>query len=355
MQVDVMQEERDVLRRWKKRNDTLILVRLKAEAILYASRGVGVTIIAEMVDRAERTVREWLADWQRTRLHSVVTGHAGNQNAAKLTRTQKEQLAEVLSLPPSQSGITADFWDVPALRDVVKTRFDVEYESESSYQLLMRFAGMSFKLPDPFDKRRDEKAITQRMAQIRGEVADLLAGGWEVYTVDEVRVEHEAETRRMWLPKGERTKIYVDRNRSSCSFFGALSLTRKMMKIYPIEGNQNTEQIILALTRLARETDNDRIAVVLDNARFHHAKALKNMLAPGGQLENLRLIYLPPYAPDHNPVEHVWNTAKGSIANIQHDTPEQTYTAFIDYITNRTFNYDFENLPTTTPPTDLVS
>ena len=39
---------------------------------------------------------------------------------------------------------------------------------------------MSFKLPDPFDKRRDEKAITERMAQIRQEVADLLAGGWEV-------------------------------------------------------------------------------------------------------------------------------------------------------------------------------
>ena len=65
---------------------------------------------------------------------------------------------------------------------------------------------MSFKLPDPFDKRRDEKAITERMAQIRQEVADLLAGGWEVYTVDEVRVEHEAETRRMWLPKGKRTR-----------------------------------------------------------------------------------------------------------------------------------------------------
>ena len=237
MQVDVTQKEHDVLLRWKKRSDTLVLVRLKAEAVLYASHGVDVDIIATMVDRTGRTVREWLADWRRTRLHSVVTGHAGNQNAAKLTRTQKEQLKEVLSLPPSESGIRADFWDVPALRDVVKARFGVEYESDSSYQLLLRFVGMSFKLPDPFDKRRDEKAITERMAQIRQEVADLLAGGWEVYTVDEVRVEHEAETRRMWLPKGKRTKIYVDRNRSSCSFFGALSLTTKKMRIYPIEGS----------------------------------------------------------------------------------------------------------------------
>ena len=78
------------------------------------------------------------------------------------------------------------------------------------------------------------------------------------------------------------------------------------------------------------------------------------MLAPGGQLENLRLIYLPPYAPDHNPVEHVWNAAKGNIANIQHDTPEQTYTAFTSYINSRTFDYDFKYLPTTLPDNDLV-
>lgn len=227
-------------------------------------------------------------------------------------------------------------------------------DSDSSYRLLMRFLSMSFKLPDPFDKRRDEEAITKRMAQIQDEVADLLRDGWEVYTADEVRVEHEAETRRMWLPQGKRTKIYVDRTRSACSFFGALSLRSKKVKVYPIEGNQNTEQILSCLTRLACETDNDKIAVVLDNAGFHHAKALKEKLGPGGQLENLRLIYLPPYAPDHNPVEHVWNTAKGAIANIQRDTPEETYTAFIDYINTRTFDYDFEHLPNITPAHDLV-
>ena len=83
------------------------------------------------------------------------------------------------------------------------------------------------------------------MTGTRHQVAGLLKEGWEVYTVDEVRVEHEAETRRMWLPRGRRTKLYVDREKASQSFFGALSLTTKKMRIYPIEGNQNTEQTIL--------------------------------------------------------------------------------------------------------------
>ena len=132
VQIDMTDEERDVLIRWKKRSDTHKLVRMKAEAIVYAARGVGLDIIAEMVERTEKTVREWLSEWRRYRLGSVVTGHAGNENAAKLKRAQKEELEEILSKPPSESGVRAEFWDVPALRDVVQIRFGAWYRSDSS-------------------------------------------------------------------------------------------------------------------------------------------------------------------------------------------------------------------------------
>ena len=92
MQVEVTPEETAVLIRWKKRSDNHVLVRMKAEAILYASEGVGIGIIAETVERAERTVQEWPADWRATRMCSVLIGHAGNQNAAKPARAQKEEL-----------------------------------------------------------------------------------------------------------------------------------------------------------------------------------------------------------------------------------------------------------------------
>ena len=89
------------------------------------------SIIAEMVERTERTVQEWLAEWQATRMCSVLTGHAGNQNGAKLTRAQKEEPKAVLAQTPSQTGVHAEFWDIPAIRDVVKILFDVEYQSDS--------------------------------------------------------------------------------------------------------------------------------------------------------------------------------------------------------------------------------
>ena len=107
--------------------------------------------------------------------------------------------------------------------------------------------------------------------------------------------------------------------------------------------NRNTEQTILAPERLQRETEAEKIAVVLDNARFHHAKMLAGLHEPGQLLERITTIFLPPYAPDRNPVEHVRNAAKNSTATIQHETPEETFETFASYVTGRTVDHDSEH------------
>ena len=147
----------------------------------------------------------------------------------------------------------------------------------------------------------------------------------------------------------------VDRKKTSQSFSDALSLTSKKVKLYPIEGNRNTEQTILALERLQRETEAEKIAVVPDNARPHHAKALTALHEPGQPLERITPIHPPPYAPDHNPAEHVRNTAKNNTATIQHETPEETLGASAPHITGRSFDHDFEHLPLRETRNDLVS
>ena len=79
------------------------------------------------------------------------------------------------------------------------------------------------------------------MAWATTRVKSLLDQCWEVCTAGEVRLEHEAWTRRMQPPKeGSAPGRSVDRQRTSQSFFGALSLTSKRVTLYPIEGNRNT-------------------------------------------------------------------------------------------------------------------
>ncbi|MFC2623956.1 MAG: hypothetical protein ACFN0W_05040, partial [Propionibacterium acidifaciens] len=76
---------------------------------------------------------------------------------------------------------------------------------------------------------------------------------------------------------------------------------------------------------------------------------------PGRLLERITPIHPPPYAPDHNPAEHVRNTAKSNTATIQHETPEETLGASAPHITGRTFDHDFEHLPLRETRNDFVS
>ena len=123
------------------------------------------------------------------------------------------------------------------------------------------------------------------------------------------------------------------------------SPTSRTVTPHPTEQNQNTEQTTLAPDLLQRETGTGKIAVVPDNARPHHARALTDLHEPGRLLERITPVFLPPYAPDHNPVEHVRNTAKNNTTTIQHETPEETLETSASHITGRTFDHDFEHLP----------
>ena len=93
VRVGVAPEETAVLVGWRRRSDNHVLVRMKAEAVLHASRGVDVGVIAGMVERTERTVQEWPAEWRGTRMRRVPAGHAGNQDAVEPARVRKEELS----------------------------------------------------------------------------------------------------------------------------------------------------------------------------------------------------------------------------------------------------------------------
>jgi transposase len=52
--------------------------------------------------------------------------------------------------------------------------------------------------------------------------------------------------------------------------------------------------------------------VVMDNASFHKNKKIRELIEKAG----CRLIYLPPYSPDLNPIEHYWANMKKKLRGI---------------------------------------
>lgn len=51
------------------------------------------------------------------------------------------------------------------------------------------------------------------------------------------------------------------------------------------------------------------MVVIIDNARFHKSEKIERLIAAAG----CRIIFLPPYSPDFNPIEHYWTAVKDAI------------------------------------------
>jgi transposase len=340
LKINISDEERYALQQYN-RTTKLELIRLKCFSVLIADQGLSGTAVSEVVGKSIRTVNRWLKDWDEKRLASIFSGHADNHNASKLTQAQLQQIKEVLAQPPSEYGIPKEMWDVPTLKDYILTSFDVVYESPESYYFILRFSGLSFKYPDTFDLRRNEQLITERMKTIAAELAPLLADdSWEVFASDEVRMDQEAVIRKAWLKKGARTIVKVNRKKESQSYIGFLNQKSYQCHLYEMPW-QNSDEVLKAAKQFLEEYPNKKICIVWDNAAFHRSKAIREQLKTGGLLERVHLIAMPPYAPDHNPIEHVWNTAKQAVANIQQETFEQTKQAFGDFVASRLFGYSF--------------
>lgn len=269
----------------------------------------------------------------------MFSGRVDNENASKLTRKQKEEIRETLQKPPSEQGLPTIFWDIPTLKTYVKAEFGVVYESVQSYHFLLTFSQLSFKYPDRFDTHRDEAFITKRMRKIRKEVAVYLTDpSWEVFTSDETRLMLEAITRRAWLKRGEKTVVKVERSKEFQNYLGLLNHKTLRCMVYPIAWGRQQE-IINALVAHVRKYPKKRICIVWDNARCHKGKILKKELKKNGRLSRVHLINLPPYAPEMNPIEHVWKWGKDTIGNTQFEVFSKTKKAFVAAVTSRTFHY----------------
>lgn len=338
LQIDLSIEEKELLQNYFK-TSPISLIRLKAQAILLRDHEMKIVDIAYAVVRDERTIERWIKDFSEHRLASIFSGMVGNDHAAKLTKEQKEEIKKVLAQKPSAYGLPKEFWDVPQLKEYIYARFGNVYESDRSYHFLLEFGNLSFKYPDKFNVRRNEKQIAERMEEIYGEILPLLEDpAWEVFCSDETRMQLEAITRKAWIKKGEKTVIKVERTDDYQNYLGFLN--QRDFKFHVVEiAWGRAEEIIRATGEFLKLYPNKKICIIWDNATCHKGILFKQALAKGGLLERVHLVTLPPYAPDHNPVEHVWKTAKQKLSNKQDKDFEETKRKFMQLANNQFFPY----------------
>ena len=105
--------------------------------------------------------------------------------------------------------------------------------------------------------------------------------------------------------------------------------------LYQTADSCKQEAFVSFLEHVVQRYPDKLIVMVVDNARIHRSQLVKDFLI---QHDRLLLIYLPPYSPNLNPIERLWNWLKKTvIANRFHPTKasiEEAMNAFLEEISH---------------------
>ena len=119
---------------------------------------------------------------------------------------------------------------------------------------------------------------------------------------DEGRFGLLGKPRRCWAPAGVRPCVGARLLRKFSYAFAAVSPHDGVMDSLVLPW-VNTETMSMFLTMVSERHEDEFVIMVMDQAGWHVASGLE---VP----HNMRLVFLPPYSPEINPAEHIWDTLR---------------------------------------------
>lgn len=124
----------------------------------------------------------------------------------------------------------------------------------------------------------------------------------DVLFFDESRFGTHSKIGHGWFNKGSRTQVKFNMGFKNFYVYSAVngSSGYDFSLVMPYV---NTQCMNIFLDKLAKELPGKKYLLIVDGASWHRSYQLKIPT-------NIEIMYLPPYSPELNPVERLWNYVK---------------------------------------------
>ena len=279
---------------WKK--ERLLAIKLLLEGEL------DIAAVARLVGRHRNSINDWIKLFRNGGIEALLKRGEGSGRKGKMTAEAKAELTEKLKAGEFRTAGQAEAW--------LKEKHHIEFGTNSIYYQLGKLGGR-LKVARPSHLKKDEEAASAFKITLAEKMKELeLPTGRKIklWVYDEMRYGLHPFVRRVWSLKGVRVVTPVERRFEWGYLFGALEVGGGASE-FLYSPTVNKEADVHFLNQIA-ESDEDAMHVVIgDGAGFHHRNG-------GGELPaNLKIITLPAYSPELNPVEKFWDIVKDTICN----------------------------------------
>ena len=276
----------------------------RLQVVLWATSGQhSLEALAQLAGRARSTIQIWLDDFTAGGLSKLLEREAPPGKPSPVAQPKvQEQL---------QAGLQAGRWRTAGqVAAWLKEAHGIKRATKSLYYWLGKVGG-ALRVPRPCHVQQDPAATAAFRAELEANLEKLNLPkdrAVKIWVADESRFGLHTQSRRCWALRGQRVVLAREQRYEWEYVYGAVEVIEGLAQFRYVPG------VSLELSRgfLQQIADSDAQAehvVIWDQAGFHPRPG-DAQLPP-----RIHLLPLPPYSPELNPVEGLWDQTQDVTCN----------------------------------------
>jgi transposase len=286
--------------------DHVTLTELRKRGVAAVQSGESPTAVAAALGVNLRSVFRWLAEYRRGGWGQLEARKRGGRPPKLDGKALRWIYNAVANKNPLQFKFPFALWTAAMVQTLIAERFEVQLSHSSVCRLLDQL-GLSAQRPlwrayqqNPEVVRRwlekDYPAIRRRAKREKA----------QIFFADEAGVRSDYHSGTTWGRRGHTPVVSSTGARFGANLISAIS-AQGQLRFMLTKGRVTAAVFIEFLKRLLVNATTP-VFVVVDGHPTHRAKSVARFVA--AQEGQLALFFLPPYSPELNPDEYVWNDLK---------------------------------------------
>jgi len=265
--------------------------------------GEPVALVTQSFGLGDKTIYRWLKMYKDGGFEALAPKARTGRNR-KLDPLEEEEVKRwVVGGDPRQYGFDFGLWTRQIVCDLIWDRFGVEMSVTAVGNLLHRL-GLTPQRPLRRAYERDDEQIQEWKAEIYPAIQrSAKRDGAEIFWLDEATIRSDDPLMRTWGLKGQTPVVPTSGQRQSINAISAIS-NKGGFWYHVFTGKFNGDVFIECLQDLL-ENRKRPVYLIVDGHPVHKSKKVEQFLET--MKGRIKLFILPPYAPDLNPDELVWN------------------------------------------------
>lgn len=296
------------------------LTDLRRRAVASVQDGSTPDEVADVLGVSRAAVFGWLSMYRSGGWDALDARKRGGR-PRKLTGQQMKWIYKTITgKNPLQLKFPFALWTLDMVKQVIRRNLGVSL-SRSSVGRLMDQLGLSAQRPLWRAYQQNPKVVKKWLQEEYPRICkEAKALGARIFFGDEAGVRSDAHSGTTWAPRGRTPIVSTTGARFGMNLISAISRTGQM-HFAVVEGRVTAEVFVEYLRRLIHGRRRP-VFLIVDGHPTHKSVMVRKFVETVS--DRLRLFFLPPYSPELNPDELVWNDLKNHIlGRMALDGPKQ--------------------------------